>query len=218
MAEYERAVIADRMRRGRLAALRAGRLLPWATPPLGYQVDPPAPRDPAGVRVDEAGAAIVRQVYEWYVEEGLTLYGIAQRLTARPVPTPTRLVLWSPATVRKILTNSAYQGTAYGNQQQTVRARRSYPLIGRSLKGAGGASGQWRPQEEWIGVPAPAIISTERFSQAQARLAQNRQWAPRNAQGSICCAAWSAAASAGWPMGSGTTAATPTIAAKDWMG
>jgi site-specific DNA recombinase len=33
VAEYERTVIADRMRRGRLAALRAGRLLPWTVPP-----------------------------------------------------------------------------------------------------------------------------------------------------------------------------------------
>src|SRR5215211_4251834 len=80
VAEYERAVIADRTRRGRLAALRAGRLLPWSTPPLGYRVDPRAPRDPAGVRVDEAGAATVRQIYAWYLEEGLTLYTIAQRL------------------------------------------------------------------------------------------------------------------------------------------
>src|SRR5215211_906878 len=80
VAEYERTVIADRMRRGRLAALRAGRLLPWSTPPYGYRLDPRRPRDPAGVRVDEAGAATVRQIYAWYLEEGLTLYTIAQRL------------------------------------------------------------------------------------------------------------------------------------------
>ena len=35
VAEYERAVITDRTRRGRLAALRAGRRRPWAPPPLG---------------------------------------------------------------------------------------------------------------------------------------------------------------------------------------
>src|SRR5215216_7224517 len=34
VAEYERAVIADRTRRGRLAALRSGKLLPWSTPVL----------------------------------------------------------------------------------------------------------------------------------------------------------------------------------------
>ncbi|MDP9372329.1 MAG: recombinase family protein [Chloroflexota bacterium] len=89
VAEYERTVIADRMRRGRLAALRAGRRLPWATPPLGDQVDPRAPRDPVGVRVDESGAALVRQVDAWYVDEGRTLYSIAQRLSDQHTPTPT---------------------------------------------------------------------------------------------------------------------------------
>src|SRR5215211_4162987 len=88
VAEYERTVIADRMRRGRLAALRAGRLLPWSTPPYGYRLDPTRPRDPAGVQIDEAAAVVVRQIFAWYVEDGLTLYGIAQRLIAEHVPTP----------------------------------------------------------------------------------------------------------------------------------
>jgi site-specific DNA recombinase len=61
------------MRRGRLAALRAGRLLPWSTPPFGYRVAPQTPRDPAGVQVDDAQAAIIRQIFTWYVAEGLTL-------------------------------------------------------------------------------------------------------------------------------------------------
>src|SRR5690349_5688696 len=47
VAEYERVLISDRMRRGRLAKLRAGQLLPWSRPPYGYQVDPAHPRDPA---------------------------------------------------------------------------------------------------------------------------------------------------------------------------
>src|SRR6185503_9852180 len=47
-AEYERALITERMRRGRLAKLRAGQLLPWTLPPYGYRTDPERPRDPAG--------------------------------------------------------------------------------------------------------------------------------------------------------------------------
>jgi site-specific DNA recombinase len=35
VAEYERTLIAERMRRGRLARLQAGRLLPWTRPPSG---------------------------------------------------------------------------------------------------------------------------------------------------------------------------------------
>src|SRR5882672_1997601 len=56
VAEYERTLIAERMRRGRLAKLRAGTLLPWTRPPYGYRVDPERPRDPAGVRLDAAEA------------------------------------------------------------------------------------------------------------------------------------------------------------------
>src|SRR5215471_14680715 len=40
VAEYERSVIAERMRRGRQAKLRAGLLLPWSRPPYGYRLDP----------------------------------------------------------------------------------------------------------------------------------------------------------------------------------
>ena len=58
VAEYERSLIAERMRRGRLRKLQAGLLLPWTKPPYGYRVDPQRPRDPAGVRRDEVEAAL----------------------------------------------------------------------------------------------------------------------------------------------------------------
>ena len=57
VAEYERTLISERMRRGRLRKLRAGSLLPWTRPPYGYRLDPERPRDPAGVRLDEVEAA-----------------------------------------------------------------------------------------------------------------------------------------------------------------
>ncbi|MEA2614130.1 MAG: site-specific recombinase, partial [Chloroflexota bacterium] len=59
VAEYERTLIAERMRRGRLAKLRAGLLLPWTYPPYGYRLSPDRPRDPAGVTADPAEAAVV---------------------------------------------------------------------------------------------------------------------------------------------------------------
>src|SRR5215208_7143576 len=79
VAEYERTVIADRMRRGRLTALRAGKLVPWTVPPFGYRHDPLRPRDPTGLQVDDDASRVVRQIFTWYIEDGLTLYGIAQR-------------------------------------------------------------------------------------------------------------------------------------------
>ena len=183
VAEYERTVIADRMRRGRLAALRAGQLVPWTVPPFGYRQDPHRPRDPAGLQIDEDAAHVVRQIFTWYIEDGLTLYGIAQRLIDRGVPTPTGRLYWNPSSVRKILMNAAYRGVAYGNQKQTMPAKRRHPLLGREPRGEGGESYRLRPVEEWIGVPVPSLIDDARFALAQARLQRNQQWATRNTHG-----------------------------------
>src|SRR5215204_4123092 len=70
VAEYERTLIAERMRRGRLAKLRAGQLLPW-------------------MRVEEYEAAIVGQMFAWYLEQGATLGSVARRLAEAGVLTPT---------------------------------------------------------------------------------------------------------------------------------
>ena len=121
VAEYERTVIADRMRRGRLAALRAGRLVPWTVPPFGYRQDPHWPRDPRGVQIEDGAAQVVRMIFTWSIEDGLTLYRIAQRLIAEGIPTPSGRPYWNPSSVRKILTNAVYQGVAYGNQKQMAR-------------------------------------------------------------------------------------------------
>ncbi len=56
VAEYERTLIADRMRRGRQARLRSGQLLPWTRAPYGYRLHPQRPRDPAALQVDPVAA------------------------------------------------------------------------------------------------------------------------------------------------------------------
>ena len=82
VAEYERTLITERMRRGRQRKLEAGLMLPWTRPPFGYRVDPDRPRDPAGVRVEEAEAAIVREMFAWYAEEAHSFCSLARLLRA----------------------------------------------------------------------------------------------------------------------------------------
>jgi len=89
VAEYERTLIAERMRRRRLATLRAGHVLPSRRVPFGYRADPARPRDPAGLRVEEYEAAIVGQMFAWYLEQGATLGSVARRLAEAGVLTPT---------------------------------------------------------------------------------------------------------------------------------
>jgi site-specific DNA recombinase len=60
VAEYERNLIADRMRRGRQAKLKSGAMLPWTSAPYGYLLDAERPRDPSRVRLDPVKAEIVK--------------------------------------------------------------------------------------------------------------------------------------------------------------
>jgi site-specific DNA recombinase len=178
VAEYERTLIAERMRRGRLAKLRSGQLLPWMRVPFGYRTDPERPRYPAGLRVEEYEATIVRQMFAWYLEQGATLGGIARRLTEGGIPTPTgKKSGWSRSTVRGILKNTAYVGLAHGNTTRQVPARsRRSPLL---PVGPGLTNGR-RPPEEWIPVSVPAIVSQEVFEMVAEKLSHNRKCSPRN--------------------------------------
>lgn len=162
VAEYERSLIAERMRRGRLRKLQAGLLLPWTRPPYGYRVDPDRPRDPAGVRCDEAEAAAVAEMFAWYGEEGRSLYGLAQKLLSDAIPPPRVKGRWNVTTLRGILTNPVYTGEVFAGRIQTAPRR-------------------LQAREEWIPVASiPTIVSQESLDRVQAKLAQNRQFARRN--------------------------------------
>jgi DNA invertase Pin-like site-specific DNA recombinase len=63
VAEYERVLIAERMRRGRQLRLRSGTMLPWTLPPYGYRSAPDCPRDPSSVHIEPAEGAIVRELF-----------------------------------------------------------------------------------------------------------------------------------------------------------
>src|SRR3712207_256451 len=78
VAEYERTLITERMRRGRQRKLEAGLMLPWTRAPFGCRVDPDRPRDAAGVRVEEAEAAIVREMFAWYADETHSFCSLAR--------------------------------------------------------------------------------------------------------------------------------------------
>jgi site-specific DNA recombinase len=177
VAEYERTLIADRMRRGRQARLRSGQLLPWTRAPYGYRLHPERPRDPATVGVDPVAAVVVQELFAAYATGGVTLHTLAAQLTARGVPTPTGRPIWRPTTIRNLLTNPAYKGQAASGRLRTTLARRrksALEPIGR------GMSTRAHPSEEWIIVPVPALVAAEQFDLVQRRLAANQRSARRS--------------------------------------
>src|SRR6266704_2193130 len=177
VAEYERTLIAERMRRGRQARLRAGTLLPWTTAPFGYRLDPDRPRRADAVRVEPGEATLVAQLFDWYLEPQATVYQLARRLTDLGVPTPRGGSRWNVASVRGILRNPSYAGRALSNRTQVAPARGRKSAM---LPAGPGVSHAPRPEPEWITVPVPPIVSEEAFAQVQAKLDANQQGAARN--------------------------------------
>jgi site-specific DNA recombinase len=179
VAEYERTLIAERMRRGRQAKLRAGCLLPWSRAPYGYRLDPDHPRDPAGVTVEPAEAVAVQEVFAGYIEDHQSLFGLARHLKALGIASPSGRPHWSTATLRGILTNPTYTGQVYAG-----RWRARAPRIRRSAThpiGKPSDSSTLAPAAQWVPVASiPALVSAEQFAQAQAKLAQNRAFARRH--------------------------------------
>jgi site-specific DNA recombinase len=179
VAEYERTLIAERTRRGRLHKLQSGQLLPWTRPPYGYRADPDRPRDPAGVRTDPVEAAIVAEMFEWYVREGRSMLSLVHHLHDLGVPSPTGKAYWGQPTIRGILSNPTYTGTLYANRTRLrpARIRRSatHPI------GYPRDSQVPLPPEQWVMIATvPAIVSREQFDRVQAKIATNRNFAKRN--------------------------------------
>ncbi|MCP4698248.1 MAG: recombinase family protein, partial [Gammaproteobacteria bacterium] len=178
-AEYERSLIAERMRRGRRAKMKNGQLLPWTIAPFGYIQDTERPCDPARVRIDPAKAEIVKLIYAWYTDcqKSSSLQGIADRLNERHIATASGRALWSGPAVRNILRSETYAGTVYCNRVQSAPARlRRSPLEPTGS----GRSRRQRPREDWIAVSVPATVSRETFDAARDRLSRNKKMSGRN--------------------------------------
>jgi site-specific DNA recombinase len=179
VAEYERTLLAERMRRGRLAKYKAGLLLPWTHTPYGLRVDPDRPRDPAGVSLDEAKAAVVAEIFAVYLEPGMSLFGVSRHLRQMGIPAPRGGKAWSTATLRGIMTNPIYTGNVYAG-----RVRYRPPKIRRSAThpiGHPHSSAVPLPAEEWVFVAqVPAVVSQQQFDLAREKLSKNKSFARRN--------------------------------------
>ena len=180
-AEYERALIHERTRRGQLFAARQGRVN-WGNPPYGYTYVHKTTTTPQHLVVNEAEAEVVRQIYRWCVEEQLSSYAIHRRLTVQGIPPrKSQYGRWAQSSVIEILRDAVYKGEAYYNRTQPGDVRRPYGRRGLTDRQPGnGQSRTRRPQTEWVPVRVPALIDPETWDRAQGQLARNRERAQRN--------------------------------------
>lgn len=145
----------------------------------GYKKDP---NDHHHLIIDEDAAAIVRNIYSWFLE-GKSILGIAKQLNALGIPNPSaykRLQgmkyhhpanekldgLWPDSSVRRILRNEMYTGVMVQGRNKVI----SYKVqVARAV-----------PEENWIRVENTheAIIPRETFGLVQELLQRDTRAAP----------------------------------------
>jgi site-specific DNA recombinase len=171
IAEYERAKIGERYRRGKLFRSRAGEVISRKAP-YGYRRIPRGPGGPAHLEIYEPEAALVRRIFAERAA-GTTIRQICRQLNNDAVPTPTgSRAVWHTSTLNRILRSEAYIGRVYYNRTETVPAHRP----GHRTRQVP------RPRDEWITIPCPPLISEETFDAAGNASADNSKWSPRRAE------------------------------------
>jgi site-specific DNA recombinase len=171
IAEYEKAKIAERYRRGKLFRARAGEITTWRTA-YGYRRVPrSAATGPAHWEIYEPEATAVRQIFADRAG-GLTVREICRRLNTDRVPSPTGKATWGHSTVCRLLRNEAYVGRVYFNRTETVPDKRPTRRT-RQVP---------RARDEWIPIDCPRIVTDEIFEAAGRVSIDNSKWSPRRAE------------------------------------
>ncbi|MCP4207779.1 MAG: recombinase family protein [Shimia sp.] len=185
IAEYERAKILERSRRGKRHKAQTGAVNVLSAAPYGYHyVTLAEGGGQARYEVCEEQAQIVRQVFTWVGRQRLSIGEVCRRLRKQGTPTRTGKTWWDRTSVWGMLKNPAYKGqagfgkTRAGALQPRLRAQRGRPLQPRRAR-----SSYDVPATDWLMIPVPAIVGEDLFAVVQTQLEENRRRARTGRRG-----------------------------------
>ena len=194
IAEYERAQILERSRRGKRHRARAGEISVLSGAPYGYRYVRKSDDAPAAYAVIDAEARVVQQVYAHYTVTGWSIGAMTRWLNQQGVATRKPGTRWERSMVWAMLRNPAYRGTAcFGKTRVAPRQRVTRPLRLRGGITTCNSANHERPRDEWIEIPVPALIDESTFARAQELLQENkvrsrrRTIEPSLVQGLVSC-------------------------------
>ena len=195
IAEYERAQIAERTRRGKLHRARGGSVAVLSGAPYGYRYVRKSEAGDARYEIVAPQAAAVRELFRRYVEEQESIGSLGRWASSCGLPSATGKAVWDRSVIWAILRNPAYCGrAAFGKTQccaQRPRVNRVLRLQGRRV--ARRPARRERPPDQWTEICVPAIISEQTFELAARRLQDNKHFASRRTkepsllQGLVVC-------------------------------
>jgi len=196
-AEYEKAQLAERYRRGKAYRAKTGSVNVLSGAPFGYRYIRKTPECGARYEVIEHEAALVAELFRRYAGEGATVADLARWLTSAGIVTRTGKSRWDRSVIWGMLRNPAYAGRAVFGKTMAIHEQ---PGLNRIARLQGRATPRAvktvdRPPQEWTEIAVPAIVDAETFDRVQARLADNKRFATRASprpsllQGMAACSA-----------------------------
>ena len=176
-AEYERAKIMERSRRGKRHAATRGSVNVLSAAPYGYRyVSRKSGDGQASYEINDEQAVIVRQVFEWVGRDRLSIGEVARRLRVQGAKTSTGKALWDRTTVWGMLKNPAYKGcaafgkTRTGPRRPQLRTQRGHSKTSRRT----GSTYNTNVLEQIV-ITVPAIVSDDLYTAVSTQLTENRQ-------------------------------------------
>jgi len=196
-AEYEKAQLMERYRRGKAYRARSGSVNVLSGAPFGYRYLRKTPESAARYEVIEHEAVLVAEMFRRYADDGATIADLARWLTSQGVPTRTGKHRWDRSVIWGMLRNPAYAGRAVFGKTQVIYAQAGLNRVAR-LQGRTTprpVKTVDRPREEWTEIAVPAIVDQDTFARVGQRLADNKRFATRGSkvpsllQGLAACSA-----------------------------
>ena len=182
IAEYERAKILERSRRGKRHAARRGSVNVLSGAPYGYRyISKQEGEGQARYEILEEEASVVQQVFQWIGRDGISIGEVRRRLHDQGVKTKTGKDWWDRATIWAMLKNPAYKGSAaFGKTRVGKRLPQLRPQRGQAEQPRKSHSTYDTLPEEQELIPVPALVEEALFDAVAEQLVENKR---RNRQG-----------------------------------
>ncbi|OGI65173.1 hypothetical protein A3A95_04060 [Candidatus Nomurabacteria bacterium RIFCSPLOWO2_01_FULL_39_18] len=184
-AAYEKAKIAERFRIGKVNRVKNNQVLTTVAP-YGYTYIPNKGKksagdyDPGHYKINDREAEIVRNIFSWVANDGLTLRAVVRKLHEQKIyPRKSKRGVWNTSTLSTLLRHEVYIGVTHWGASFAVVPKK--PLKNEKYKKIEKTSRKMKPKDEWYKITVPVIITDNNlFKQAGARLKKNFATLGRN--------------------------------------
>ncbi len=185
IAEYERAKIMERHRRGKIHSAKRGSVNVLGTAPYGYRyIDKHTGGGEASYEIIAEEAAAVRNLFSWIGRDRLSIGEVCRRLDREGVKTKTGKKHWDRSVIWAILKNPVHKGqAAFGNTKVGKILPQVRPQKHSSEQPKKGYSVYPVEKEDWITIAVPAMIDEALFEVVQEQWAENKKLARTRRRG-----------------------------------